>query len=58
VGYNVVASVDLNETFSCDGLIVAQNPRLAYKPIEFPKRSETPLISDAEMEELAKKMRN
>jgi hypothetical protein len=54
--YNVVASVDLDETFSCDGLIVAQNPRLAYNPIEFPKRSETPLISDAEMEELTQKM--
>jgi len=58
VDYNLVASVDLNETFSCDGLIVAQNPRLAFKPIEFQKKSETPLISDAEMEELAQKMRS
>lgn len=57
VDYNVVASVDLNETFSCDGLIVAQNPRLAFKPIAFPKKSETPLISDAEMEELIETMR-
>jgi hypothetical protein len=57
VEYNIVASVDLNETFSCDGLIVAQNPRLAFKPIEFPKRSETPLISDAEVEELIRKFR-
>ena len=57
VDYNIVASVDLNETFSCDGLIVAQNPRLAFKPIEFPKKSETPLISDAEMEELIETMR-
>ena len=55
--YNVVSSVDLDETFSCDGLIVAQNPRFAFKPIEFPKRSETPLISDLEVEELIEKMR-
>jgi len=57
VEYNIVASVDLDETFSCDGLIVAQNPTLAFKPIEFPKRSETPLISDAEVEELIRKFR-
>jgi predicted O-methyltransferase YrrM len=55
--YNVVASVDLDETFSCDGLIVAQNPRLAFKPIEFPKKSETLLISDEEVEALIQKMR-
>jgi hypothetical protein len=55
--YNVVASVDLEETFSYDGLIVAQNPRLAFKPIEFPKKSEIPLISDAEMEELIQRVR-
>jgi len=55
--YNVVASVDLDETFSCDGLIVAQNPRLAFKPIEFPKKSETLLISDKEVEALIQKMR-
>ena len=58
VEYNVVASVDLDETFSCDGLIVAQNPRLAFKPIEFPKRSEIPLISDSEVEELIQKTRS
>lgn len=57
VGYNVVASVDLEETFSCDGLIVAQNPRLAFKPIEFPKKSETPLISDEEVEKLIAKLK-
>lgn len=58
VEYNIVASVDLDETFSCDGLIVAQNPRLAFKPIEFPKKSEIPLISDSEVEELIQKTRS
>jgi hypothetical protein len=56
VDYNVIASVDLAETFSCDGLIVAHNPKLNFEPMVFPKKSQVPLISDLEVENIVQSL--
>lgn len=52
--YNIVTSVDMVETFSCDGLIFAQNPDLPFQEVQFPKKTETESISDADMYEKIK----
>lgn len=47
--YNLVVSVDMNESYCCDGIIVAQSRKINHTPYKVALKGKTPLWTDGQM---------
>lgn len=47
--YNLVVSVDMDESYCCDGIIVAQSRKINHTPYKVALKGKTPLWTDGQM---------
>jgi hypothetical protein len=54
VDYHIISSVNMNETYCCDGIIVAQNKNLEILHLDLGSKTSESLISESELCEIFK----
>jgi len=52
VDYHIISSVNMDETYCCDGIIVAQNKNLEILHLDLGKKDEKTLITELELSEI------
>jgi hypothetical protein len=49
LNYNLVVSVDMNESYCCDGIIVAQSRKVTHTPYNVARKGQRALWTDEQM---------